>query len=227
MEPSLPLARLPELLAYEAPFLTTKLLKLKIVRAPDEARLLLDEVKKYLVLCEVHRASIIPMFSRRVDEVWHQFVLFTAHYEAFAHDYFGKFVHHDPVEAEGPGDALLPEMTFAEFRAAYEALFGALPDAWLDELSVTPASRLLRATWGGAFAARVIGEKAELVVVREAPGPRAATVLCRVDARAAAALDFVTTCDVFLARELPGLEDAERVDLCRALVKRGVLFVAP
>lgn len=219
----LPLARLPELLEYEAPFLSDKLLKLKVVRSADEATSLFSEVKKYLVLCEVHRASTIPMFSRRVDEVWHQFVLFTAHYDAFARSYFGKFVHHNPVEAATDADNLVPEMTFAEFRAAYEALFGALPDAWFDELSVEPGSRVLRATWRSPFAVRLAGSKAELVMQREPP-----VVVCRVDARAAAALEFLIACDVFHVRELPGLtDDDDRVLLCRALVKIGVLFIAP
>jgi hypothetical protein len=219
----LPLARLPELLEYEAPFLADKLLKLKVVRSADEATSLFSEVKKYLVLCEVHRASAIPMFSRRIDEVWHQFVLFTAHYDEFARSYFGKFVHHDPVEAATGQDALVPEMTFAEFRAAYEALFGALPDAWFDELSVQPASRVVRATWRSPFAVRLAGDKAELVMQREPP-----VVVCRVDARAAAALELLVACDVFHVRELPGLaDDDERVVLCKALVKIGVLFIAP
>ena len=221
----LPLARLPELLEYEAPFLSDKLLKLKVVKTADEARSLFAEVKKYLVLCELHRSSLIPMFSRRVDEVWHQFVLFTAHYDEFARTYFGKFVHHDPVEAATEEDSLVPEMTFTEFRAAYEAMFGTLSEAWFDELSVQPRSRLLRATWRSPFGVRITpaGERAELFMRGERP-----VVVCRVDARAAPALEFLVDNDVFHVRELPGLaDDDERVHLCKTLVKIGVLFVAP
>jgi hypothetical protein len=220
----LPLARLPDLLRHEAPYLSEKLLKLKVVRTAEEAVSLFSEVKKYLVLCELHRDSMIPMFSRRIDEVWHQLVLFTAHYEDFSRTYFGKFVHHDPVEADADEVAPIREMTFAEFRAAYEARFGDLSEAWFDELSVEPASRLLRATWRGPFAVRSpVADKAELIMQREPP-----VVVCRVDARAADALAFLVACDKFHVRELPGLaDDAERVQLCKALVKIGVLSVAP
>ena len=219
----LPLARLPELLAYEAPYLSAKLLKLKVVRSGDEASALFAEVKKYLVLCELHRTSLIPMFSRRVDEVWHQFVLFTAQYKAFTHAFFGKFVHHDPFEApRGAEETELPELTFAQFRGAYEKLFGPLSDAWFDELTVAPSTRILRATWRSPFGVRPAGDKVELVMLAEPT-----VLVCRVDRRATAALTMLVTYDMVHVRELPELSDADRVALCRALVAIGVLFVAP
>lgn len=216
------LDRLTALLGVEAPYLTNKLLRLKIVRTPDEATDLFQEVKKYLVLCDVHRSRPIPMFSRRVDEVWHQLVLFTAQYDELTRTFFGKFVHHDPAEA-GSNDALqIPQMSFVEFRAAYEALFGELPDAWFDDRSIHTGSRVARASWGRPLALRRERSKIEIVLESETP-----VVLCRVDAWAAPALERALSWDAFYVRELPGLESEDQVVLSKALVKVGVLYVAP
>ena len=49
----------------------------------------------------------------------------------------------------------------------------------------------------------------------------------RIDAWAKGALQFIVDCDHFYVRELPGLDDADRVALCRSLVKGDVLRIAP
>ncbi|WP_437299751.1 hypothetical protein [Sorangium sp. So ce426] len=212
---------IPELLSFRAPWLEEKLVKDRVVPSCEEAARLLDEVKKYLFLCEANRTRQVPMFSRRIDEVWHQFVLFTEEYAAFGHRFFGEFVHHTANTApRGPGSR--PEMTRAEFRAAYEALFGPVAAAWSDELAVTPDTRLIRVTFGRPIFVRVEQGRAELVWSLEPP-----RVLLRVDAWAKDALQFIVDCDHFYVRELPGLEDSERVALCRPLVKGDYLRVAP
>lgn len=37
-----------------------------------------------------------------VDRMWHTFLLFTADYAEFCHQYFGRFLHHCPVSEENP-----------------------------------------------------------------------------------------------------------------------------
>jgi len=218
---------LSELMEFEAPYLDDKLLRLKIIPSREQGFPLFQEVKKYLVLCEIHRSQEIPMFSRRVDEVWHQFVLFTAQYIDFSLRFFGKFVHHEPnegaVHGTKPGSApALPRMTFREFEIAYESLFGKVSDAWFDELSLTSKSRVVRAAFGKPLSLRVVEGKAEIVLLRNPP-----VVLCRIDARAIPALEFIFKDDPFYVRELPGLREGERLDLCKSLVQLKVLGVAP
>jgi hypothetical protein len=213
---------IPELLSFRAPWLEEKLVKERIVDSRDEGARLLDEVKKYLFLVRADRGTQIPMFSRRLDEIWHQLVLFTEEYEAFGNRFFGALVHHAANTAPRAKLDTRPTITFEQFRARYEALFGPMSDAWQDELSVTPDTRLIRATFGRPIFVRVQAGAADLVWSLEPP-----RTLLRVDAWAKDALQFIVDCDHFYARELPGLEDPDRVALCRPLVQRQVLRVAP
>ena len=70
-------------LAHEAPFLVEKLLKDRITQTVEEAEALFLEVKRYIVLVQSDPTRIWEMHSLRVDEVWHQFILFTAQYWDF------------------------------------------------------------------------------------------------------------------------------------------------
>jgi hypothetical protein len=214
------LSQLPALLAFDPPGLYEKLLRLHLVRSREEGSVLFDEVKKYLVLSEIHSSRSIPMFSRRVDEAWHQFVLFTAQYSEFCTRFFGKFMHHEPLEA-GSNDARRGT-TFEQYRCLYEPLFGPISDAWYDEESLTLATRLVRARWKRALELRANGDSLEIVLLREAP-----VVLCAAHVRAEEALRFAMRGEPFHVRELPGLRDVDRVALCHALVRGGVLGVAP
>lgn len=75
-------------LHHRAPFLIEKLLNEHVVETADEAEALFTEVKRFLVLNQVNRSRIWKMYSLRIDEVWHQFVLFTAEYIEFWKMYF-------------------------------------------------------------------------------------------------------------------------------------------
>jgi len=65
-----------EALTYEAPFLIEKLLKDHIVDTAEEGQALFAEVKKYIVLTRSDETTLWDMYSLRIDEVWHQFILF-------------------------------------------------------------------------------------------------------------------------------------------------------
>lgn len=72
-----------------------------------EAEAFFAEVKKWLWLCATsmhERASgknppelLVNGSLFWLDEMWHTFVLFTEEYQAFCHDYLGRFVHHRPT----------------------------------------------------------------------------------------------------------------------------------
>src|SRR4029079_12949113 len=72
-----------EVMAFDAPYLIEKLCKEQIAASPDEALALFQETKRYLLLCHHDRALGWEMLSLRIDECWHQFVLYTTEYVAF------------------------------------------------------------------------------------------------------------------------------------------------
>lgn len=221
---------LPELLAFRAPYLEERLVRERRVSTHEEVARLLDEVKKYLVLARLNPTRGLPMLSRRVDEVWHQFVLFSEEYTRFCHRFFGRFVHHVPGEAPPRIDAndaaapKLEEMTRDEFGVAYRRIFGEISDLWRDELSVTPDTRVTRKRLRRPVLVRNDGTRAELVSSLEEDTPEQTIV--RVDAWAEPALAFIIANEHFYVRELAGpLTDDDKVAICRPLVQRGIFRV--
>jgi len=86
-------------LCFEAPYLIEKLVKDRIVDTAEEAEALFAEAKKFLILSHSDTDVSWGMYSARVDETWHQFVLFTSQYVDFCHRYFGEYLHHNPSNA--------------------------------------------------------------------------------------------------------------------------------
>jgi hypothetical protein len=81
--PDLSPAKIFVALDYQAPFLIEKLVKDHIVDTPEEAEALFAEVKRYLVIAALDSDKSWHMYSLRIDECWHQFILFTKHYVEF------------------------------------------------------------------------------------------------------------------------------------------------
>jgi hypothetical protein len=222
-------AKFGAVLDYKADFLVEKLLKEVIVESRNEAEDLFLEVKRYLVLDRLYPESKWQMYSRRIDEVWHQFVLFTREYSSFCERYFGAMLHHSPSNSPAEHAAHVsveksPEDSatqFKTFRATYEAVFGVpLPQAWFDRLHVSVNRRVVRDT-----------ELGELRVV-QAPHAKV-QLLCGeklvfvVTAFAEAALGFIAEVKSFFVRELPGLTDDEKSALVEVLVAKRILMLAP
>jgi hypothetical protein len=208
-----------EVMGYEAPFLIEKLLKEHIVETPAEAERLFTEVKRYLLLVRIDRSKLWEMYSLRIDEVWHQFILFTNEYIDFCRRCFGGYIPHSPSNAPVPETFVAMETaTFDEFAVRYEEMFGeALPDVWRDETSVTIDRRVLNDN-AGVLAVRSGNGMAELVLDGD--------VLMSVDDFAFDALAFIARIGAFYVRELPGdLDDEEKVALVATLVKYYLLRV--
>jgi hypothetical protein len=159
------------------------------------------------------------MYSTRVDEVWHQFVLFTREYALFCDQHLGGFAHHRPSNApELPSKQDLEPSTFRAFRARYREVFGhELPECWLDERSITVTSRLINDK------SLVVSEDADRVSLLDEDG----TVRFSVDSLAREAVSFIATTGAFYVRELPGdLTDEERIAIAAMLVEQRLLRVA-
>ena len=211
-------------LKFEAPFLIQKLVKDRIAETDEEAVKLFTEVKRFFVLLRNDSEISWDMYSRRVDEAWHQFVLFTRDYIDYCLDHFGSYVQHSPgIAAASHADAEpngAQPQCFHDFKKRYEEFYGIpLPDVWYDARSVTPRRRILN-------------DNATKQIVREADGGvdflDQDEVVISVSDLAKDALEFVAVTDAFYVRELPGdLTDEERVGLVTTLVEQGVMRVAP
>lgn len=103
------LPNLDELLAYKNP----AVLKLYVQNYPNNKLCAEDafrEILKYLWLSKKHQYerqknpqdSTLPercvmlQSMREIDEMWHEFILFTKDYSDFCMKYFGEYLHHMP-----------------------------------------------------------------------------------------------------------------------------------
>ena len=72
-------------------------------RRPELTREQRNEVfaglRDYFHLCRSAGRRMVAMPSQAVDDAWHEFILFTRHYERFCRNAFGRFLHHTPAEA--------------------------------------------------------------------------------------------------------------------------------
>jgi hypothetical protein len=212
------------LLDYRAPFLIEKLLKDRIVDTSEEGEELFTEVKKYLLLVRDDRTTTWEMYSLRVDEVWHQFILYTREYMDFCEAFFGRYVPHSPSNSPEPstGNPTSQEeevCTFELFAKHYQEFFGAtLPDVWYDERSITTGRRVLNDHVGKL----VLVNHLDFVDLLGAEGD----VLFSVNPLARDALDFAARTGSFYVRELPGdLTDEEKVALVSSLVECRLLRI--
>jgi hypothetical protein len=206
-------------LAYEAPFLIEKLLKDHIVETAEEGERLFTEVKRFLVLTHADESKIWDMYSLRVDEVWHQFILFTKQYMDFCQRFFVRYVPHNPSNAPEAHTRNSVEVTsFEDFQHCYRELFGeSLPDVWYDEKSVT----LRRRVFNDHVGTLTLQYEGEIVSLLTPSGE----LLLSANALARDALAFIAQTGAFYVREVLGLDDEEKVALVATLVEHNVLRV--
>jgi hypothetical protein len=130
---SIPVEKAAKMQAYDISYVFDKLIyDQKISEADIPA--LESEFKKFILLAG-QKIYPIAMISPLVDEVWHQFILFTKHYKQFCLETVGFFVGHMPDTPKTP----IPEESGENFRQAYRQHFGAIPAIWykgMDEASL-------------------------------------------------------------------------------------------
>ncbi len=93
------------------------------------------EFRRFMGLCVLSPSSV-PMVSRKIDHVWHTFVLHTQLYAEFCDEIFGRFAHHEP-EPRGqavPSEDQEQEGCFAEL---YREVYGELGRLWQPEMMAT------------------------------------------------------------------------------------------
>lgn len=75
-------------------------------------------VKQFFLLSAVLKS--VPMFSKEVDEIWHEMLLFTKEYQNFCDHFIGEIIHHEPAisQEKDPVEAIR-----AEFDWLYSQFF--------------------------------------------------------------------------------------------------------
>ena len=85
----------------------------------------ITEFKKYIALIGLGYHGI-GMVSPEIDEVWHNFILFTHEYSEFCLSTVGQFIHHIPETS------CTPVLTYSgeSFISVYRQVFGEIPPIW-------------------------------------------------------------------------------------------------
>jgi len=89
-----------------------------------------QEFKRFVFLIGLD-VKPIAMISPRLDDVWHQMVLFTRRYEQFCKDTVGFFIHHTPETPDSP----IPVEAAVNFINEYERFFGEIPEIWFSGMT--------------------------------------------------------------------------------------------
>jgi hypothetical protein len=103
----------------------------------DEAQDIFTETKKFLFLSQA-AGIFIPDELLIIDEMWHNFILFTKEYQAFCEKNFGRILHHQPaLKAEKLQHLELlktdKETTLAKFNTKLEVLISTVYDHFGDD----------------------------------------------------------------------------------------------
>lgn len=86
----------------------------------EDATNLVKEAKRMLYLHAITKKPVSP--SLKVDDAWHEMLMFTRYYQQFA-DFIGAFVHHDPTPGAPDGGRM-----YAKTKEMYEETFGEAPN---------------------------------------------------------------------------------------------------
>lgn len=94
----------------------------------DQSEQLFSDLLKFLSLCvyrmETSSQPLVP--TKKIDEAWHHFLLFTAEYQSFCEQYFGEFIHHLPSTSRSE----LRGHRIDDTRALASMIYGELSENW-------------------------------------------------------------------------------------------------
>lgn len=109
-------------LSFEPPVLLIRRFCYEQNVSEADARERFRETKKFLVLCAANRkAGFSP--SKKVDAMWHQFILHSKDYFRFC-DLVGGYIHHQPSESRQPEK-------YTETLNGLKCMFGGIdPNYW-------------------------------------------------------------------------------------------------
>lgn len=97
-----------------------------LFQSDDDYYLSEGECKKWLSLCIANKGNSLSMQSLKVDEVWHNFILFTMDYHSFCKKFnSGNYIHHVPNVKKVNNN---PKSN--DFNRLYTESFGEMPNIW-------------------------------------------------------------------------------------------------
>lgn len=64
----------------------------------EQVKQVFQGLRDYFYACRKANGSMVAMPSRIVDDVWHEFILYTREYEQFCKQGFNRFLHHNPSD---------------------------------------------------------------------------------------------------------------------------------
>ena len=91
----------------------------------DVTRACWEDLKRFLYLCAITPEPVAP--TEQIDDLWHNYILFTMDYAEFCETVLGKFIHHRPRKrGDMPTERNIP----FETRQLAMKIFGDLSGFW-------------------------------------------------------------------------------------------------
>lgn len=79
--------------------LDVRLLKRRPDLDAEQLAQVIAGLKQYFRIALAANKRMVAMPSQVVDDLWHEFILYTRTYQAFSSRAFGRYLHHTPAEA--------------------------------------------------------------------------------------------------------------------------------
>ena len=79
--------------------LDVRLLKRRSELTPAQVALVFDGLRQYFEISLDAQKRLASMPSQVVDDLWHEFILYTRNYQTFCNRAFGRYLHHTPADA--------------------------------------------------------------------------------------------------------------------------------
>lgn len=117
---------LKNLLTYRNEDVVDRFLKMYDV-SEQEALEIFDETLKWLWLGNQVEGVFIDDSTLIIDEMWHNFILFTQDYEVFCLNNFGRYIHHQP-ERRKQQDYYAISLNVEEHKSKLENLYEGVYD---------------------------------------------------------------------------------------------------
>lgn len=125
MENSNPFPSLEAIDTYPIPELLIPRMMKVYGYSQETAQDLVREAKRMLALHIRTKKGINP--SLKVDDAWHEMLMFTRFYKEFA-DFIGGYVHHNPTPPGQKNKTKSGESLYESTKKNYEETFGLPPD---------------------------------------------------------------------------------------------------
>ncbi len=132
MKPKFHLPKLSELLGYRNKYVIERYCK-EFDASEEQANDMFNEMLKFLWISVKNRLEqgqdknlnahiAIHHEMKKIDDMWHTFILFTKHYFEFSEKYFGYYIHHSPTTNDDP------KPSEEEFKTQFETFLSYVYD---------------------------------------------------------------------------------------------------